>query len=285
MWRGTSSDGFEMKDSASAPVVPLGEQEAGGLQGVGRALDILEYVADRSATATGLVQALGIKWATAHRTLRFLAERGYLERDKQTGVYSIGPRAYAVGGAYVANLALVHVGSAHLPPMVEESGATAQLVRRDGDRSLVLSVNQPAATPVAQTSVGYNWPLHCGSKGHVLLAWESAAFVERYLSQPLPALTPHTITDPEKLRARFALVRERGYAVTSRDTRLFSASVAAPIRAADGDVVASLTLIVPPTELQKRMTRLIEIVLRRAEAISLMLGWRPEGAAVPSRWA
>ena len=274
-----------MMESPSAQTVSLAEPESGGLQGVGRALDILEYVADRGVTATALVQALGIKWATAHRTLRFLAERGYLERDKQTGVYAIGPRAYAVGGAYVANLALVHITSAHLPQMVEESGATAQLVRRDGDRSLVVSVNQPAATPVAQTSVGFNWPLHSGSKGHVLLAWESAAFVDRYLSEPLAALTVHTITDPEKLRARLALVRERGYAVTSRDTRLFSASVAAPIRGADDEVVASLTLIVSPTELQKRMTRLIEIVLRRAEAISLMLGWRPDGAVVPSRRA
>src|SRR3954465_12558203 len=103
----------------------LADQESVGLQGVGRALDILECVAEGQMTATGVVEALGIKWATAHRTLRFLAERGYLEREAHTGESPIGPGVYSMGGASVAGLPLVHLARAHLPAAVEETGATA----------------------------------------------------------------------------------------------------------------------------------------------------------------
>src|SRR4051794_26905092 len=263
----------------------LADQESGGLQGVGRALDILECVADGAMTATGVVEALGIKWATAHRTLRYLAERGYLERDPHTGVYTIGPRVYSIGGAYVAGLPLVHLARAHLPAAVEETGATAQLVKRDGGQSVVLSAYEPPTSGVPQTSVGFNFPLNCSSKGHVLLAWEPPEHLERFLAGPLPALTPETITDPDVLAAALAHVRERGYAVTSRDTRPFSASVAAPIRGADDTVVAAVCLIVPAAELPQRRSRLIETAVRRADAISLMLGWRPAGTATRSRHA
>jgi DNA-binding IclR family transcriptional regulator len=248
---------------------------SGALQGVGRALDILECVAEGGMTATELVEELGIKWATAHRALTYLWERGYLERDDATGVYSIGPRVYAIGSSYVAQLPLVQVARAHLPSAVEQSGATAQLVTRGGNRSVVLSVFEPRNDPVAQTSIGFNWPLNCSSKGHVLLAYEDAAFVEEFLSAPLPALTPHSITDPNELRKVLDCVRERGYAVTARDTRMFSGSVSAPVRGARGNVVACVCLIVPAAELKKRMSGLVETATRTADSISLMIGWRP----------
>lgn len=248
---------------------------SGALQGVGRALDILELVAEGGMTATEVVQDLGIKWATAHRALRYLVERGYLERDESTGAYSVGPRVYAIGSSYVAHLPLVQVARAHLPAAVEQSGATSQLVKRDGGRSVVLSVFEPRNAPVAQTSIGFNWPLNCSSKGHVLLAYEDPDFVEDFLAKPLPALTPHSITDPDELRRVLAVVRKRGYAATARDTRLFSGSVSAPVRGASGDIVACVCLIVPAVELSKRMQRLVETATRTAESISLMIGWRP----------
>lgn len=258
-------------------------EPAGALQGVGRALDILECIAEGGMTATEIVQELGIKWATAHRALTYLWERGYLERDDPTGVYSIGPRLYAIGSSYVAQLPLVQVARAHLPAAVEQSGATAQLVKRDGGRSVVLSVFEPRTDPVAQTSIGFNWPLNCSSKGHVLLAWEDPSFLEEFLSTPLPALTPHSITDPDELRGVLDLVRERGYAVTARDTRMFSASVSAPVRGASGDVVACVCMIVPAAELKKRMPKLVETATRTAESISLMIGWRPTLTRAPRR--
>jgi DNA-binding IclR family transcriptional regulator len=88
------------------------------------------------------------------------------------------------------------------------------------------------------------------------------------LARPLERLTPHTITDPRKLYARIDQVRERGFAVTSRDVRLFSASVAAPVRDRLGHVVASVTLVVAPDDLAAREHQLTQLVVRAAHSIS-----------------
>ena len=42
------------------------------LQGVGRALDVLETVADRPMRANEIASELGLKWTTAYRTLTHL---------------------------------------------------------------------------------------------------------------------------------------------------------------------------------------------------------------------
>ena len=276
-------------ESVALPDSSQRDGERTSLQGVGRAFDVLEAVADRPMTATDVSHALNIKWATAHRTLSYLLSRGYLERDEQTGTYHIGARAYSIGGAYLTDLPIVRMARAHLPNAVDESGATAQLVKRDGDRSVVLSVFEPRTNSLPETSVGYNFPLNCSSKGHVLLAYADDAVVDEFLAGPLPALTPYSITDPRKLRARLELVRRRGYAATARDTRLFSGSVSAPVHQADGRVVACVTLIVPAALVEQLMPRLIDTATRTAEAISLMLGWRPgmvhAGARAPERRA
>ena len=249
--------------------------EQPGLQGVGRAFDVLERLADGPMTATDVANELGIKWATAHRTLSFLMARGYLERDGRTGSYSVGPRAYAVGGSYLTNLPLRRGARAHLAAAMDESGATVQLVRRDRHRSVVLSVVEPRTDFVPHTSVGFNFPLNVSSKGHVLLAWAPDAVVEAFLSRPLPALTAYSIIDPDDLRRTLRVVRERGYGVSARDTRLFSASVSAPIYQPRGDVDACVTLVVPAADIDAKVPTLVDTVTKAAEAISLMLGWSP----------
>jgi DNA-binding IclR family transcriptional regulator len=239
---------------------------------VGRAFSVLELVADRPLRASEIARGLGLSWATTHRVVSYLTEMGYLERDARTRHYSVGVRSYSVGSSYLARLPLHHVCQPYLEAAATIAAATAQLVERDHRRSVVLSVVEARQHHVPETTIGCNFPLHCGSKGHVLLAHADPAFVDDYLSRPLEVLTPWTIVDPEVLRERFAEVRAQGYAVTDRDTRLFSASVAAPIVSPADEVVASVTLVVHPTELHARRRQLIGVVQRTAEGISRLAG-------------
>ena len=248
-----------------------GDGHVGGyadLQGVGRAFAILEQVAERPMRASALARTLGLKWTTAHRTLSYLTSMGYLERDERSGEYFVGVRAYSLGSSYVASLRLSESARPYLHAASILGNATAQLVKRDHRRSVVLSVFDPGREHVAETTIGCNFPLHCGSKGHVLLAYAPQAFLDAYLARPLERLTPRTITDPRALYARIESVREHGFAVTSRDVRLFSASVAAPVRDRLGHVVASVTLVVPPDDLAAREHQLTQLIVRAAHSIS-----------------
>ena len=233
---------------------------------------MLELVADRPLRAAEVARGLGLSWATAHRMLTYLTQMGYLERDPATRRYAVGVRSYSLGSSYLARLPLHHVCNPYLEAAATVASATAQLVERDHRRSVVLSVVEARKHHVPETTIGWNFPLHCGSKGHVLLAYEDPAFVDDYLSRTLEALTQWTIVDPDVLRERFAQVRAQGYAVTTRDVRPFSASVAAPVFDAGGSVVASITLVVHPSELRRRRGHLVDVVRRTAEGVSKLAG-------------
>lgn len=258
-------------DGGAGPAGGLGDDNLGDyadLQGVGRAFSILEQIAERPMHASALARSLELKWTTAHRTLSYLTSMGYLERDEVTGEYFVGVRAYSLGSSYVASLRLCEIARPYLHAASMFGRATTQLVKRDHRRSVVLSVCDPGREHVAETTIGCNFPLHCGSKGHVLLAYAHQNFLEAYLSRPLERLTQYTIVDPDAIYQTVARVREQGFAVTSRDVRVFSGSVAAPVRDRAGNVVASVTLVVPPEELAERLDNLTQVVVRAAESIS-----------------
>ena len=238
-------------------------------------MDVLEVLADSPMRAKELADLLEIKWTTAYRTLAYLGDNGYLKRDGATGNYYIGSRLYYIGSAYVAHLPILQVSRPYLKAAAEETGATVQLVERDGYRSVVLNVFEPSSDYIPKTTIGYHFPLHCGSKGHVLLAYAGPDFIEEYLSHPLEVLTPYTITDPDGLRECLAEVRAQEYAVTVRDVQVSTASIAAPVRDSSGGVIASVCLIVTYAEFEQARPKLVDVAVNTARSISQLMGWRP----------
>ncbi|MEA2247376.1 MAG: hypothetical protein QOH46_1905 [Solirubrobacteraceae bacterium] len=255
-------------DNPLDDAAPAGRSQ---LQGVGRAFAVLELLAERPRSPSELARALGMKWTTAYRTVMSLKEMGYVERDPETGRYAVGVRAYSLGSAYIASQTLPQIAQPYLHAASAATGATAQLVKRDHRNSVVISVYEARTNHVPETTVGHNFPLHCGSKGRVLLAHAEPEFIDGYLSRPLEALTTMTLTDPQLLRERLTVIRARGYEITDRDIRLFSSSVAAPVTDPTGTVVASITLAVQPHELRTHRQRLVELVTRTAKGVSRAL--------------
>ncbi len=253
--------------------------EAGyaNLQGVGRAMAVLERLAEGGMRPKELSNALGLKWTTLYRTLAYLSDHGYLERDDTSGVYYVGARLYYIGSSYVNHIPMLQGAPQYLKAAADELGATAQLCQRADRRSMVLLVAEPAGGEyIPKTTIGYHFPLHCGAKGLVLLAYANPELIESYLAEPLQRLTPHTITDPETLRERLEEIRSNGYAVSRRDVQLSTAAAACPVVDASGSVTSSLSLIVSNAEFARKEARLVDAASRAAQAISMLNGWRPE---------
>ena len=61
----------------------------------------------------------------------------------------------------------------------------------------------------------------------------------------LTRVTPFTVTQPGRLRAQLRRVRRDGFAETHEEMSLGACSVAVPVRAQDGNVVAALGIVVP----------------------------------------
>ncbi|MEZ5100124.1 MAG: IclR family transcriptional regulator [Thermoleophilia bacterium] len=260
---------------------PAGAGQAAGprrysdLQGIARALAILETLAEQPLRAKELADALDLKWTTAYRALTHLRETGYVRKDEATGLYAVGSRLYSLGTSYVAHHPMVPVARPILRAAADEAHATAQLVERDRHRSIVLAVAEPASETIPRATAGHHFPLHCGSKGHLLLACADEATIDEYLARPLEQLTRHTVVDPTALRALLDEIRAQGYAVTRRDVQLSTGSLAAPVHDGSGAVVACVCLITSASQLDEREETLLEVVLDAARSISTALGWRP----------
>ena len=267
------------KSSAPGNAIAAEAEPAGyaNLQGVGRAMAVLEQLAEGGMRPKELSQALGLKWTTLYRTLAYLHDRGYLERDEATGVYYVGARA------------LLHRQLLRQPPAGAPGRSALPQGRRRRPRRHRPAVpalrSALARAPgsragggsyIPKTTIGFHFPLHCGAKGQVLLAYSSPEQTEAYLAEPLLALTPHTVTDAGQLRERLEEIRASGYAVTRRDVQLSTAAAACPVMDASGQVIASVSLIVPHAEFARKEARLVDAASRTAQAISLLNGWRPE---------
>jgi DNA-binding IclR family transcriptional regulator len=248
------------------------------LQGLGRAVALLDAIAERPRRPKELADALGLKWTTAYRTLAFLRDAGYVRRDEATGTYSIAARLHSIGTAYLATHPLVQATRPMLRTTADESGATVQLVERDRRHTVVLIAAEPRTAAIPKATPGFHFPLHCGSKGHVLLAFAPEEERTEYLAEPLSPMTEASITEPGELASRLGDVRANGYAVTRRDVQLSTGSVAAPIRDATGDVRWCVCLVTGVGDLDLREDALVEVALHTAQALSILAGWHPATA-------
>ena len=69
--------------------------------------------------------------------------------------------------------------------------------------------------------------------------------VQLHVLADLRPVTAHTITQPGRLQRELVRVREEGFASTSEEMSLGTASVAVPVRNRDELVVAALGIVVP----------------------------------------
>lgn len=271
------------RSSGSSSAAKKGQAKSGNskprysaLQGVGRAMSILEAIAERPMRAQELANALGLRWTTAYRTLAHLEGAGYLRRDPRTHEYLIGARLYSLGVSYLATHPLVQQAHGQLEAVAAELKCAAQVNERD-QRTVVTLEVADGPFPVAKTSPGFKFPLGVAAKGQLLLAFAPEEVQAEILSKPLPQYTARTITDPGQLAARLEEIRSAERALTRDDLQVGVGSVAAPIRDAAGEVVACMSLIVRSRRLSntRDQEELLAAAGKGARALSLGLGWQP----------
>jgi DNA-binding IclR family transcriptional regulator len=106
------------------------------------------------------------------------------------------------------------------------------------------SARVPAAVQVADP-VDRTYRFHLVAPGLVAMAAWPEQRLDHYLSEPLPAATANSVTDPARIRKRLARIRRDGYAWTDQELDLEVNGLAAPIVDAAGTTIAVATLYRP----------------------------------------
>lgn len=247
------------------------------LRGMARSFAVLDFLATSPGRVVDVMRNLNLPWATVHRTLIQLEKAQFLRRDPESNRYEIGPRLWHIGSAYLANHRALKAATPYLARLENEEGIATQVVERIGFQSVAIYSHQRAEEDITKAQYGYHFPLHCGSKGLVLLANEEPEFIEEYLARDLERLTPDTVTDSKRLRSILKQVKAEGISLTIGDVQPFTGSIAAPIYDSSGRVIACVSFVFRKSiaKSTKRLDTLRDLLLETAHSISLDLGWRP----------
>ncbi|ANY07945.1 IclR family transcriptional regulator [Pseudonocardia sp. HH130630-07] len=196
---------------------------------------------------TALSRRTGLPLTTVHRIAGELVAGGALERGAD-GRYRIGLRLWEIAHLAPASHGLREAAMPFLEDLHEVTRHNVQLAVLDPDDPAevvyVERLSRHDAVSIRSRS-GSRLPSTATGVGLVLLAHADPADTASVLARPLRRFTPFTVCDPDRVRALLAQVRTGGFVISDRQVEQVSLSVAAPVRGADGTVVAALSVVVP----------------------------------------
>ena len=249
---------------------------SGTVQSVDRAVTILELLAVHgTAGVTQLARELGVHKSTASRLVAARERRRLVEQVGDRGHYRLGVGVLKLAGATTARLDLAQEARPVCRRLAADTGETVNLAVLSG--GAVLYVDQVSGT---STLSSYNWvgqhiPIHASSNGKVLVSELDGTELTRMLGE-LVAYTPSTVTDRARLEEELAQVRQCGFAIATDELDLGLTAVAAPVRDAHGDVVASVSVSGPSFRFDEaRIAEILPLVRTATHEISSRLAHVP----------
>ena len=246
-----------------------------------RSLRILgAFRADRNRyTLAQLAEAVELPKPTVIRLCSTLIKYDFMKYDPESMHYSLGMKVFELGNVVGSSLSLRSAASPHLLQLQVRSGRTAFLGVLQNDEVIYIDKKEDATNQIRFVSeVGTRRPPYFGMFGQILLAFLPEDEVDRILARyPLTSVTRGSICDPMEFRERLGRIRRSGYIVEEGEAIEGVTGIAAPVRDAGGEVVASVGVSFISTSVEgKNLVRVLEEVLKTARAISEELGFTGE---------
>ena len=254
------------------------EQEQGpATRTIARAMAVLHAfdAATPELGVTELSRRIDLDKSTVYRLLSALQQGGLIEQNPATTKYRLGFGLLRLAGLAQQNLDLPKIARPYLQELADLSEETVNLSVMTADDKIINI--DGVASPHRVRNVGWigrEMPIHAVSGGKVMLAFLPEEPVDQILARGLQKVTPQTTTDPGKLRAELAQIRQAGYGTAQEELEEGLSAVAAPIRAHDGRVLAIISVSGPSFRLpQERLAELGGVTRKIADRISEKIGF------------
>ncbi|HSD03484.1 MAG TPA: IclR family transcriptional regulator [Gaiellales bacterium] len=237
-----------------------------GAQSIDRAAQLLVLVVEGDgATSVGeLAERSGLPKSTVSRAVSALERRGLLQRDGARRSVRPGPVLLGLARRGVPDADLVDLAAPILEGLGEASGETINLAV-----PTPLGVEHLAQVDSRHFIGSTNW---LGRRVEYSTTAVGKVFAAFGTAPPELAVS----------EAVLETVRARGYAVAVGELEPGLAAMAAPVRAANGDAIAALSISGPDHRLTTaRITELAPVLVAGADGLSARLGYRAttQGAA------
>ncbi len=246
----------------------------GGVQSVGRVLDVFEAVvaAGGESSISEIALACRLPVPTIHRLVRTVVERGYM-RQLPNRRYALGSRLVPLGEA--AGAVLGASGRPVLQALVAELGESANLAVLERDRVTYIEQVESHHTMRMFTEVGRRVYAHCTGVGKAVLSLLPDDHVRALvLRTGMPAQTPRSITDPDELVLALHRIRRDGFAVDEGEQEAGVRCVAVPVQAADFRMAVSVSG--PDARMTPELVmRAVPLLTQASRELALALAGRP----------
>ncbi|WP_129266530.1 IclR family transcriptional regulator [Streptomyces sp. M3] len=245
------------------------------LSSVRRALDVLRALGQGPLGVQEVAGAVGREKTQVSRTLKVLAEEGFIERDPRTLRYRVGPQLLALA-ASAGEDRLQREAPSVLRELVHQLGEPAYLTVLSGHGVVTVLTERSSRGLQAHEWIGRTTPLNCTATGRALLSGLADEEAEALLATGGEARLPGTDAAPRDVPAvleRLRTERARGYAVAVEEMEPGLIAVAAPVRDHRGDVVAALNVSAPVFRLPPdAVPKVVEAVVAASHRLSARLG-------------
>lgn len=246
------------------------ESNVSPVQSFARGLSVItSFDADHTVmTLSEIATRTDLARATVRRFLHTLVELGYVATDGR--VFRLTPRVLELGYSYLSGLSLPDLAQPLLEALSREVEESCSACVLDGD-DIVYVVRVPTRRIMSVgICIGTRFPAHATSMGRVLLAGLTDAQLDEHLGRmPSTAYTSKTLTSPALVREAVLLARSQGWALVDGELEAGLRSIAAPVHARDGRVLAAVNVSTSSsTSLDTMRRRILPALLQTSKAIS-----------------
>jgi IclR family pca regulon transcriptional regulator len=193
-------------------------------------------------TISQLSLRTGLSRAAVRRCLYTLVKLGFAGSDESQR-YSLRPKMLSLANTYTASSTLANAAQPILERMSAAFGESFSVATLDGESIVYIARTSVTRVMSVDLHIGSRLPAFCTSMGRVLLAYLPQDQLEAYLSRvQMTQYTPRTINSVDKLRLALRNVRRNGYALCDQEYEIGLRSIAVPVYAGNGRVVATVNL-------------------------------------------
>lgn len=210
--------------------------------------------------------------STVHKHLVTLEKMGYA--TKEGNQYQLGMRFLTVGGHIRNRSKGYRLAIELVSRLVEEVDERAQFVVEDGGRGIYLHTESSQHAVQIDRHIGKRRYLHASAAGKAILAHLPEQRVEEIIDRwGLPAETPATITNRNKLYDELEQVRSAGIAFNDGESIKGLRAVGAPVITPSNTVLGAFSVSGPAHRLKGELyhQNLPDLILGFANELELNL--------------
>jgi IclR family pca regulon transcriptional regulator len=240
-----------------------------------RGLTVIEAFTPQTPqmTISQLSLRTGLSRAAVRRCLYTLVKLGFAGADEAQR-YSLRPKMLTLANTYTASSTLANAAQPILERMSAQYGESFSVATLDGEEIVYIARTSVTRVMSVDLHIGSRLPAFCTSMGRVLLAYLPQDQLDSYFARAhFTQYTPRTITSPEKLRLALRNVRRNGYALCDQELEVGLRSIAVPVYAGNGRVVATVNLSghAPRMPMLEMQTKFLPPLRAAASELSVFL--------------